>query len=222
MESYQKEFIHFIVKRNALKFGEYQTKSGRLSPYFFNAGGLFSGEDLRFLGKFYAQALQQFFPDGVDLIYGPAYKGIPLSVSTCMAMHGMFLSDIFYCFNRKEAKDHGEKGTLVGKVPGPGERLVIVDDVITAGTSVRETMEILKGYEGVHLKGVLVALDRQEKGIDTDKSAMKQIEEEYGLPVFAIARLEHILQMLEDGELPEEPAGIIDKIKAYRETYGAS
>lgn len=220
METWQKDFIHFIFEEQALKFGEFETKSGRLSPYFFNAGGLNSGDACNELGKFYAKAIKHFIGSDVDIIYGPAYKGIPLSVMTSMQLEGLGASTS-YCFNRKEAKDHGEKGNLVGKIPDIGSRVVIVDDVITAGTSIRETMELLKNIRGITIKGVVVAIDRQEKGVEKPISALQEIKSLYDIDVFSIVKMEQIIEMLRASELQ----GVSDKALAlmqkYRTMYGA-
>lgn len=217
MSNLSNDFLAFVLKREALKFGSFQTKSGRESPYFFNAGGLHLGSDLFELGRFYAGAIQENFGDEVDIIYGPAYKGIPLAVVTAMGLSEHYGREVSYFFNRKEAKDHGEKGSLVGRIPQPGERVVIVDDVITAGTAIRETMEVLSAVEGIDLKGVLVALDRQEKG-NGDKSAIMEVEEDFGLPVKSIADLKKLLNWIENGKGFE--ADLYEKIAAYRDRYG--
>jgi len=217
MSDLSNDFLAFVLKREALKFGSFQTKSGRESPYFFNAGGLHLGRDLIELGRFYAGAIQENFGDEVDIIYGPAYKGIPLAVVTAMGLSEHYGREVSYFFNRKEAKDHGEKGSLVGRIPQPGERVVIVDDVITAGTAIRETMEVLSSVEGIDLKGVLVALDRQEKG-NSEKSAIMEVEEDFGLPVKSIADLKKLLSWIENGKGFD--ADLYERIAAYRDRYG--
>lgn len=211
------EFLEYVLKREALRFGSFQTKSGRTSPYFFNAGGLFLGSDLLELSRFYASAMHQNFGEGFDIVFGPAYKGIPLSVITTMGLKQHHQREVAYCYNRKEAKDHGEKGSLVGKVPVAGDRVVIVDDVITAGTAIRETMDFLKGIEGLEVVGVLVALDRQEKG-SGDKSAIMEVEDDFGIPVKSIANLATLLEWTQSKQQfdPE----LIQKIMAYRDQYG--
>lgn len=219
MQDYQRDFIRFIVERGALRFGDFKTKSGRQSPYFFNAGGLCSGADLVRLGEFYACAIHAQFEHHVNIIYGPAYKGIPLSVAASASLFQLFGEDVSYCFNRKEAKDHGEKGGLVGKVPGAGDRLVIVDDVITAGLSIQETTSLLATLPGVKIAGVLVALDRQERGTEGPGSALTQIEKEHGFPVRSIIKLEHVLMSIDNGDIPAAK-GFGDRIRAYREMYG--
>ena len=220
MESYQKEFLVYIHARQALRFGSFQTKSGRQSPYFFNAGGLFDGGDLLRLGEVYAAAIEQHFGGYVDIIYGPAYKGIPLAVVTASELSRRYGRKVAYCFNRKEAKDHGEKGTLVGKAPVKGDRIVIVDDVITAGTSVRETMELLSGIEGLNIRGILVALDRQERGLDSQMSATQEVAAQYGCPVKSVTSMKGVLELLEAGGFGPVDAELLKRVKAYRAEYG--
>ena len=220
MENWQKEFIHFIFNNGALRFGEFQTKSLRLSPYFFNAGGLNSGSATLELGKYYAKAITHFMGKDLDIIYGPAYKGIPLSVMTSMQLQAVENVESAYCFNRKESKDHGEKGLLVGKQPVKGSKIIIIDDVITAGTSIRETLELLNPFEGIELQGVIVALDRQEKGVEKPISALQEIKEDFGIDVYSIITMQQIIEMLTNGELPEVDSNIKDKMNQYREQYG--
>ena len=212
MYDYQREFIQFAIDTNVLKFGEFTLKSGRVSPYFFNAGLFCSGEALRKLGKFYAAALKQ---SGVeyDLLFGPAYKGIPLAATTAVALANDFQLDIPYVFNRKEAKDHGEGGTLVGaELKG---RALIIDDVITAGTAIREVMTILD-HEGAKPAGVLIALDRQEKG-RAELSAIQEVERDYNIPVISIITLAQLIEFLEE---KNEMSDALVAIRKYREDYG--
>lgn len=212
MYDYQREFIQFAIDTNVLKFGEFTLKSGRVSPYFFNAGLFCSGEALRKLGKFYAAALQQ---SGVeyDLLFGPAYKGIPLAATTAVALANDFQLDVPYVFNRKEAKDHGEGGTLVGaELKG---RALIIDDVITAGTAIREVMTILD-HEGAKPAGVLIALDRQEKG-RSELSAIQEVERDYNIPVISIITLAQLIEFLEE---KNEMSDALVAIRKYREDYG--
>ena len=219
MEAYQKEFLIYIHARQALRFGAFQTKSGRQSPYFFNAGGLFDGSDLLRLGEVYAAAIEQHF-GAVDIIYGPAYKGIPLAVVAASELSRRYGRPVAYCFNRKEAKDHGEKGTLVGKTPMRGDRVVIVDDVITAGTSVRETMDLLSNIDGLNIRGILVALDRQERGMDSQMSATQEVAEQYGCPVKSVTSMNGVLELLEVGGFGPQSADLLQRVKAYRAEYG--
>jgi len=212
MQAYQREFIRFAIERGVLRFGEFTLKSGRTSPYFFNAGLFNSGLALARLGRFYASALVD---SGIpfDVLFGPAYKGIPLAATTAVALaehHGL---DLPWCFNRKEAKDHGEGGTLVG-APLAG-RVLIVDDVITAGTAIREVMQIIRG-QGAQAAGVLIALNRQERGQGT-LSAIQEVERDFSMPVVSIASLSDVLEYLaEDPELKR----YLPAVEAYRAQYG--
>ena len=212
MQDYQREFLQFALDVGVLRFGEFTLKSGRISPYFFNAGLFNSGASLARLGRYYAKALVN---SGIEfgLLYGPAYKGIPLAAVTCVALADHHDRDIPYAFNRKEAKDHGEGGNIVGS-PLQG-RVLIIDDVITAGTSVRESVAIITAHDAVPA-GVVIALDRQEKGRD-GKSAIDEVRETYDMPVTSIVRLEHLIEFL--GQRPD--AGeVLPRIQAYREQYG--
>lgn len=212
MLDYQKDFIRYALECGVLKFGEFQLKSGRISPYFFNTGLFDTGAQLGKLGEFYAQALLQSELD-VDILYGPAYKGIPLVSATSIAYARLTGRDIPFAFNRKEAKDHGEGGLIVG-TPLSGN-ILILDDVITAGTSVRESVEIIKGA-GANPAGVLIALDRQEKGRD-GRSATQEVGQTYAMPVHSIISLEHIieyLQLIQDEHYP------VEKIIEYQKQFG--
>ncbi len=212
MENYQREFVRFALDVGVLKFGEFVLKSGRTSPYFFNAGLFNSGARLARLGRYYAQAIEAS-GIGYDLIYGPAYKGIPLAAATCVALAEHHGKDVAYAFNRKEAKDHGEGGNIIGS-PLRG-RILIIDDVISAGTSVRESVDIIRAH-GAEPAGVVIALDRQEKGLD-DRSAVAQVEADLGIPVAAIVRLEHLVEYL-GGQA--DAAGHLQRIHEYRQSYG--
>jgi orotate phosphoribosyltransferase len=220
MENWQREFIQFIFKNEALRFGEFKTKSMRLSPYFFNAGGLNTGAATLELGKYYAKAITHFMGKKQDIIYGPAYKGIPLSVMASMQLQAIENVESAYCFNRKESKDHGEKGLLVGKQPTAGSDIVIIDDVITAGTSIRETLDLLTPIAGINIKGVIVAVDRQEKGIEKPISALQEIKEDFGIDVYSIITMEQIIEMLSEGEFSQVDASILKKMNEYRSQYG--
>ena len=212
MQEYQKAFLDFALDTGVLRFGEFTLKSGRLSPYFFNAGLFNTGQALARLGRYYAQAIVD---SGItfDILYGPAYKGIPLAAVTAAALYDQHRQDHGYAFNRKEAKDHGEGGTIVGH-PLEG-RVLIIDDVISAGTSVRESMEIIRA-QGAQPAGVVIALDRQEKG-QGELSAIQEVERDYGVPVVSIVRLDHLVAYLEEREdSPEQLASI----RSYRERYG--
>ncbi len=212
MKQYQKEFIEFAIERGVLKFGEFTLKSGRTSPYFFNAGLFNQGSDLARLGRFYAAALQD---SGVefDVLFGPAYKGIPIATAAAIALFDTYQKDVPYCFNRKEKKDHGEGGNLVGS-PLQG-RVMLVDDVITAGTAIRESMEIVQA-NGAELAGVLIALDRQEKG-KGELSAIQEVERDYNATVISIVQLNDVIEYLKDSP---DLAQYLDKVTAYRAQYG--
>ncbi len=212
MQAYQCEFIRFAIERGVLRFGEFTLKSGRTSPYFFNAGLFNSGGALAQLGRFYASAVMQSGLD-FDVIFGPAYKGIPLGAATAIALAEQHQRDVPWCFNRKEAKDHGEGGTLVG-APLAG-RVLIVDDVITAGTAIREVMQIIQA-QNAEAAGVLIALNRQERG-QGQLSAIQEVERDYRMPVISIVSLEQVLEYLaDDAQLKQ----YLPAVQAYREQYG--
>lgn len=212
MQKYQHDFIQLAIKHQALCFGEFTLKSGRTSPYFFNAGRFQTGSALAELGRYYAAAIKAANID-FDIVFGPAYKGIPLAATTAIALADHYQQDLPYCYNRKEAKDHGEGGTLVG-APLVG-KVLIVDDVITAGTAVREVMSIIKSAGAVPA-AVLIGLNRQEKG-QGDLSAIQEVEQSFNIPVVSIINLNHIIHYLE-GQANQQD--MVSKIKAYRETYG--
>ncbi len=213
MFDYQKDFISYALDCGVLKFGEFQLKSGRTSPYFFNTGLFNTGAQLGKLGQFYAQALIE---SGIkpDILYGPAYKGIPLVSATSIAYAQLTGADIPFAFNRKEAKDHGEGGSLVG-APLQG-KVLILDDVITAGTSVRESVDIIRNAHAIPA-GVLIALDRQEKG-QNDVSAIQEVKDQFAMPVIAIITLANIIEYLTSDANAE--ASLLDDIKAYQHLYG--
>ncbi|KGQ23171.1 orotate phosphoribosyltransferase [Gallibacterium anatis] len=212
MQQYQQQFIEFALSRNVLKFGEFTLKSGRISPYFFNAGLFNSGEDLAKLGEFYAQAIQAQQLE-YDLIFGPAYKGIPIATAAATALYHQFAINKPVCFNRKEAKDHGEGGNLIGS-PLQG-KVLLIDDVITAGTAIRESMQLIEANQAT-LAGVMIALDRQEKG-KSDLSAIQEVERDYHCHVSSIITLEHLLTYLQQSEQYSE---FLPKMLAYRQQYG--
>ena len=214
MQDYQKKFLDFALNTGVLRFGEFTLKSGRISPYFFNAGLFNTGRSLAELGKYYAQTIVDSKID-FDLLYGPAYKGIPLAAVTAAALAEFHNIDIPYAFNRKEAKDHGEGGTIVGhELEG---KVLIIDDVISAGTSVRESMDIIAA-QGAKPAGVVIALDRQEKG-QGDLSAIQEVERDYDIPVASIVRLESLISYL---SVDQSNAEHLDRIRAYREQYGVT
>lgn len=212
MQDYQREFIEFAIDKEVLRFGEFTLKSGRTSPYFFNAGLFNSGEALARLGRCYAAAIQQ---SGIeyDVLLGPAYKGIPLAATTCVALANDFGQDVPYVFNRKEAKTHGEGGNLVG-APLEG-RVLIIDDVITAGTAIREVMSIIE-QAGATPAGTVIALNRQEKG-KGELSAIQEVERDYNMPVASIVSLNDVLQYLQEQGNKEQQ---VEAIRKYREAYG--
>ncbi len=213
MQDYQREFLEFALDRGVLRFGRFTLKSGRMSPYFFNAGLFDTGEALARLGRYYAQTIVDAGMD-FDLLFGPAYKGIPLAAVTAAALYDRHGRDPAWAFNRKEAKDHGEGGTIVGH-PLQGRRVLIVDDVITAGTAVRESMEIIRA-QGGEPAGVIIALDRQERGQEA-LSAIQEVERDYGVPVHAIVRLDHLVEFL--AQRNDDPAALA-AIRDYRARYG--
>ena len=212
MKDYQKDFISFAIERGVLKFGEFTLKSGRTSPYFFNAGLFNKGSDLAKLGRFYAAALMDAKVE-FDVLFGPAYKGIPIATATAVALYDHHQKDTPYCFNRKEKKDHGEGGNLVGSELNG--KVMLVDDVITAGTAIRESMEIVEA-NGASLAGVLIALDRQEKG-KGELSAIQEVERDFGATIISIVGLNDIIEFLKDD--PEFNQHL-PKVQAYREQYG--
>jgi orotate phosphoribosyltransferase len=212
MQKYQYDFIQLAIKHQALCFGEFTLKSGRTSPYFFNAGRFQTGSALAELGRYYAAAIKAADID-FDIVFGPAYKGIPLAAATAIALADSHQQDLPYCYNRKEAKDHGEGGTLVG-APLQG-KVLIVDDVITAGTAIREVMSIIKSA-GAQPAAVLIGLNRQEKG-QGNLSAIQEVEKTFGIPVVSIINLNHIIDYL---ETQPHQANMVAKIRTYRATYG--
>ncbi|ASM55426.1 MULTISPECIES: orotate phosphoribosyltransferase [Pseudoalteromonas] len=214
MKDYQIEFIEFALEKQVLKFGEFTLKSGRTSPYFFNAGLFNTGRDLARLGRFYAAALEDAAIE-YDVLFGPAYKGIPIATTTAVALADHYNKDVPYCFNRKEKKAHGEGGTLVGsELKG---KIMLVDDVITAGTAIRESMEII-AENGADLSGVLIALDRQEKG-KAELSAIQEVERDFNTKVISIVKLADLISYLEtQGTMDQHLASV----KAYRDQYGVA
>jgi orotate phosphoribosyltransferase len=212
MHAYQREFIDFAIQKQVLRFGEFTLKSGRVSPYFFNAGLFNSGAALARLGRCYAQAVVDAGLD-FDLVFGPAYKGIPLATLTAAALAEHHGRDLPYCFNRKEAKDHGEGGSLVG-APLAGRRVLIVDDVITAGTAIRESVELIRAA-GATPVGVVIALDREERG-QGELSAVEEVRRDLGLAVVGIVRLTELVEYLGQGT----DAATLTAVRAYRERWG--
>ena len=224
MESYKQEFIEFMIDCDVLKFGDFVTKSGRKTPFFVNTGFYRTGTQLRRLGQYYARAIKEAFGMEFDVLFGPAYKGIPLTVAASMAISEIYGVDVRYCSNRKEVKDHGDKGILLGSPLGDGDKVVIIEDVTTAGTSIGETMPILKAQGQVKPLGLVVSVDRMERG-KGDKGALQEIAEQYGLQTTAIVTMEEVVSHLHNR--PYKGKVIIDDtlkaaIDAYYEQYGAS
>lgn len=216
MVAYKHEFIEFLEGAGVLKFGDFTAKSGRKLPYFINAGDIKTGEQIRKLGEYYSKAYFDKLGNQKSVLYGPAYKGIPIAVSVAVALSEKGL-DVPFFFNRKEEKDHGEGGIFVGCRPQPGEDVVIVEDVITAGTAIRESMSVLSTLEGIRVKAVFVMVDRKEKG-KTEKSAMSEIQEEFGFPVYSVVDVYDIIEYLE--EKPENREHV-ERIKNYLKINGA-
>lgn len=216
MQSYKREFIEFLENAGVLKFGDFTAKSGRKIPYFINAGEIKTGEQIKTLGRFYAKAYFEKIGDKKTVLYGPAYKGIPIAVSVSVALADKGL-DVPFFFNRKEEKDHGEGGVFVGYKPQNGEEIVIVEDVITAGTAIRESMAILSKLEGTKVAATFVMVDRKEKG-QGEKSAMAEVGEEYGFPVYSVVDVYDIIEYLEEDEKNAEN---VQRIKNYLAVNGA-
>ncbi len=216
MEGYKREFIRFLENAGVLKFGDFTAKSGRKIPYFINAGDIKTGEQIAKLGEFYAKSYFEKIGNKRTALYGPAYKGIPIAVSASVALSKNGL-DVPFFFNRKEEKDHGEGGVFVGYVPKSGEEIVIVEDVITAGTAIRESMANLSKLEGTKIAATFVMVDRKEKG-KGEKSAMSEIEDEFGFPVYSVVDVYDIIEYLEENEANREN---VERIKNYLAINGA-
>ena len=216
MEGYKREFIQFLESANVLKFGDFTAKSGRKIPYFINAGEIKTGDQISKLGEFYAKSYFEKVGNKRTVLYGPAYKGISIAVAASIGLSKSGL-DVPFFFNRKEAKDHGEGGVFVGYVPKAGEEIVIVEDVITAGTAIRESMSILGGLEGAKVVATFVMVDRKEKG-KGEKSAMAEVGEEFGFPVYSVVDVYDIIEYLEEDEANAEN---VARIKKYLEVNGA-
>ncbi len=223
MEVYKQEFIEFMVDCKVLKFGEFTLKSGRKSPFFMNAGAYVTGAQLKKLGEYYAQAIHNSYGDDFDVLFGPAYKGIPLSVAATIAYSELYGKEIRYCSNRKEAKDHGDTGILLGSKLKDGDRVVIIEDVTTSGKSIEETFPILKAQADVEIKGLMVSLNREEVGISGKMGALQEIQEKYGFAANAIVSMSEVTEYLYNRPYKGE-VYINDEIKcaldAYYEQYG--
>ena len=224
MEAYKKEFIEFMVESEVLKFGDFTLKSGRKSPFFMNAGAYVTGSQLSRLGEYYAKAIHDHYGTDFDVLFGPAYKGIPLSVATTIAFSRLYGKEIRYCSNRKEVKDHGDTGILLGSKIKDGDRVVIIEDVTTSGKSIQETFPIIQAQGDVTILGLMVSLNRMEKGLETDKCALDEIQEKYGFPANAIVSMADVVECLYNR--PCQCRLIIDDkmkeaIDKYYEQYGA-
>jgi orotate phosphoribosyltransferase len=224
MEAYKKEFIEFMVESEVLKFGDFTLKSGRKSPFFMNAGAYVTGSQLSRLGEYYAKAIHDHYGTDFDVLFGPAYKGIPLSVATTIAFSRLYGKEIRYCSNRKEVKDHGDTGILLGSKIKDGDRVVIIEDVTTSGKSIQEIFPIIQAQGDVTILGLMVSLNRMEKGLETDKCALDEIQEKYGFPANAIVSMADVVECLYNR--PCQGRLIIDDkmkeaIDKYYEQYGA-
>jgi orotate phosphoribosyltransferase len=216
------EFINFLVQAGALRFGDFTTKSGRKTPYFINTGEFHTGASLSRLAHFYAQAFQQNYSSGVDNLFGPAYKGIPLCAATSIALAGEFGINLSFTFNRKEPKNHGEGGLLIGDNYKERRKIVIIEDVITAGTSIRETFELLRAYPNAEVVGCLISVDRREK-LDSGISAVAEVRHEFGIEVSAIATIDDVIAYVKKpGNLKTlgQDVSLIARIEDYRARYG--
>jgi orotate phosphoribosyltransferase len=224
MEDYKKQFIEFMVDSQVLKFGEFTLKSGRKSPFFMNAGAYVTGAQLRRLGEYYARAIHDHYGLNFDVLFGPAYKGIPLSVATTMAISELYGKEIRYCSNRKEVKDHGDTGILLGSKLKDGDRVVIIEDVTTSGKSIEETFPIIKAQADVEIKGLMVSLNRMERGLESEKSALEEIQGKYGFAANAIVTMADVVEYLYNKSY-QGTIYIDDTLKqaidAYYEQYGA-
>lgn len=220
---YKENFMDFMVRAGVLTFGDFITKSGRKTPFFINTGNYKTGEQVSALGEFYADCIMENIPDGFDILYGPAYKGIPLAVSTAAALFRKYGVNAGYCFNRKEAKDHGEGGSLIGATPAAGSRVLIIEDVITAGTSVRESIPLLRSAAEVQIAGLIVSVNRMERG-QGEKTALAEVEEEFGIKTMSIVSIADIIGHLRgreiDGRVVLDDA-CVARIQDYLREYGA-
>ncbi|HOK93019.1 MAG TPA: orotate phosphoribosyltransferase [Spirochaetota bacterium] len=222
MKDYKKEFIEFLLEMKSLKFGEFTLKSGRLSPYFLNTGMLYTGESVNKLGKFYASAIKDNITQDFNVVFGPAYKGIPLAIATVNSLFSDFNINVSYSFNRKEAKDHGDMGLIVGKPLGADDKVILVDDVITAGTAVKESMEILRNNGNPSLIAVIVSVDRMEKGTG-EKSAIGELRDSTGIEFFPIVNILDIMEFLRDENNCLKyniDKNMLGKMEDYRSKYG--
>lgn len=219
MENYKEEFIEFMVESNVLKFGEFTLKSGRKSPFFMNAGAYVTGSQLKRLGEYYAKAIHDHYGEDFDVLFGPAYKGIPLSVATTIAFYELYGREIRYCSNRKEIKDHGDTGILLGSKIEEKARVVIIEDVTTSGKSIEETYPILQAQGSVEIVGLIVSLNRMEQGKRPDTCALDEIRETYGFPTAAIVTMEEVVERLYNRECQGKIVINDDMKKSIEEYY---
>ena len=215
--SYKEDFVKFMVRSGVLLFGDFTTKSGRKTPYFVNTGNYKTGAQAAKLGEYYARNIQEHVEGRIDALFGPAYKGIPLAVAAGISMNNLFDRDINYCFNRKEAKDHGEGGSMVGYKLKDGDRVLIVEDVITAGTAIRETLPILKAAADIEIAGMVISVDRMEKG-KGEKTAIQEVYEEFGIVTYPIVTVKEIIEILHNNPV-DGKIYIDDEMKARMEAY---
>lgn len=215
--SYKEDFVKFMVRSGVLLFGDFTTKSGRKTPYFVNTGNYKTGAQAAKLGEYYARNIQEHVDGRIDALFGPAYKGIPLAVAAGISMYNLFDRDINYCFNRKEVKDHGEGGAMVGYKLQDGDRVLIVEDVITAGTAIRETLPILKAAADIEIAGMVISVDRMEKG-KGEKTAIQEVYEEFGVVTYPIVTVKEIIEILHNNPV-DGKVYIDDEMKARMEAY---
>ena len=215
--TYKEEFVKFMADCGVLTFGDFTLKSGRKAPYFINAGNYRTGAQLAKLGEFYAKCIHE---NGVeaDVLFGPAYKGVPLAVSAAVALYNLYGTDVSYCFDRKEVKDHGEGGMFVGRQPADGQKMVIIEDVMTSGKALREVMPKLKGAADVDVTGMVITVDRMEKALDSDSSAVQDAYTTFGVKVYSIVTIDDIIEAIRNGVI--EGKEYLDKMLEYRELYG--
>lgn len=215
--TYKQQFIKFMVDNGVLRFGEFTLKSGRIAPYFINTGNYKTGSQLARLGKYYAACIKENGLEA-DTLVGPAYKGIPLAVTTAVSLANDYDTDMNYCFDRKEVKDHGEGGLFVGKQLEDGERVIIIEDVMTSGKALREMLPKLKAAADVKVAGMIISVDRMERGLDTQLSAVQEVYKEFGVKVYSIVTMNDIIEAIEEGII--EGKEYLDKMKDYRKVYG--
>ena len=217
--TYKQEFIRFMVSNGVLKFGEFTLKSGRIAPYFINTGNYKTGKQLAKLGKYYAACIQENGLEA-DTLIGPAYKGIPLSVATAVAMYHDYEKEVNYCFDRKEVKDHGEGGLFVGKQLQDGEKVIIIEDVMTSGKALREILPKIQAAANVEIVGMVISVDRREKALDSELSAVAEAKKQFGVDVYSVVTMDDIIEAIEDGVIDGKEH--LAAMYQYRNTYGAS